>query len=369
MLITAIAMVKNESDIIEYFIRYNLTIFDLVLIFEDNSTDNTFQILDMLSHEFNERLIVLNSNSNQIDSLSQSTISKSLFSLAFKQFKSDVCVPLDADEFIISTANRVVREVLESIELNQLYKASWRTVVLDNYNYGVFEPTKLLYIRDPSLFDESEKIIITKGIWNTNLIPALGNHNLYSIEESANLPSSNIEDLKLLHFPIRSSNQFINKVVSWKLRFRVLSNYQKELDSNYDYFINRYFNQENLDFDLSIVNLHYGKDLRSIKFDNQFDIKSQLVLLNRELPIIETLSKPVMVKLRDNLIDNFINMLSDEGLNIGSRLDYLLYNGFMQAAKSISKRRFLRLPIKARLSIIILKTKYIVKPILEKLYK
>ncbi len=49
--IFSISMVKNESDIIESFVRYNLNIFDGMIILDNHSSDNTLEILNLLKKE------------------------------------------------------------------------------------------------------------------------------------------------------------------------------------------------------------------------------------------------------------------------------------------------------------------------------
>ena len=51
MKITSITMVKNEMDIIESFIRYNINIVDEMIILDNGSTDYTLDILNNLIKE------------------------------------------------------------------------------------------------------------------------------------------------------------------------------------------------------------------------------------------------------------------------------------------------------------------------------
>lgn len=51
MKIVSITMVKNDSDIIESFIRYTLNIVDEVIILDNGSTDDTINIINQLQSE------------------------------------------------------------------------------------------------------------------------------------------------------------------------------------------------------------------------------------------------------------------------------------------------------------------------------
>ena len=46
--IFSISMVKNEMDVIESFVRYNLNILDGMIILDNGSTDDTLKILKLL---------------------------------------------------------------------------------------------------------------------------------------------------------------------------------------------------------------------------------------------------------------------------------------------------------------------------------
>ena len=51
MKIVSITMVKNEMDIIESFIRYNINIVDEMIILDNGSTDYTLDIINNLIEE------------------------------------------------------------------------------------------------------------------------------------------------------------------------------------------------------------------------------------------------------------------------------------------------------------------------------
>ena len=51
MKLISITTIKNEADIIESFVRYHANIFDLMIILNNGSTDDTDDILDKLISE------------------------------------------------------------------------------------------------------------------------------------------------------------------------------------------------------------------------------------------------------------------------------------------------------------------------------
>ncbi|RBQ23405.1 hypothetical protein ALNOE001_09860 [Candidatus Methanobinarius endosymbioticus] len=48
MKIVSITMVKNESDMIESFVRYGLNIFDEMIFLDNGSSDNTLDMLNLM---------------------------------------------------------------------------------------------------------------------------------------------------------------------------------------------------------------------------------------------------------------------------------------------------------------------------------
>lgn len=66
MKIVSITMIKNESDIIESFIRYNLNIFDEMLILDNGSTDDSVNIISKLQDE-NLPVILIKENDRFFD--------------------------------------------------------------------------------------------------------------------------------------------------------------------------------------------------------------------------------------------------------------------------------------------------------------
>ena len=49
--LVGLSMVRNESDVIETFVRHNLTLLDELHIIDHNSSDNTREILTLLKEE------------------------------------------------------------------------------------------------------------------------------------------------------------------------------------------------------------------------------------------------------------------------------------------------------------------------------
>lgn len=213
--IVSIGMVKNEVDIIESHVRYNLNIVDEMLILDNGSTDNTLNILYELQKE-GLSLHIIEDNSRRYE---QATKMNQLLKKAVEEFNADVIVPIDADEFIISSKGGTPRGILENIDPNSYYLAKWKTYVpeFNKDNDEKFIPSKITLCRD-DVFEEFYKAIFPKElVLEYNVELSFGNHELYYDSKYKDVIKSVVNpDLRIAHYPIRSKEQTISKIaVGW----------------------------------------------------------------------------------------------------------------------------------------------------------
>ncbi len=69
--IFSVSMVKNEMDIIESFVRYNLNILDGMIILDNASTDDTLKILNLLKLE-NLPIFIFKDENSEFDKVARS---------------------------------------------------------------------------------------------------------------------------------------------------------------------------------------------------------------------------------------------------------------------------------------------------------
>ena len=213
MKIVSISMIKNESDIIESFIRYNLNIFDEMLILDNGSTDDSVNIINKLQDE-NLPIILFRGGEtffNQNDKLT------GLLKKAIWEYGADIVCPLDADEFISSDITNP-RKIIENIDGDSYYHVSWKTYVAtanDDINIK-FIPSRITHIRDEK-YEAYYKVIIPKNIVNNyDVSIAMGNHDLVFKNQHDKPTPVVIPNLILAHFPLRSTEQCMSKIlVGW----------------------------------------------------------------------------------------------------------------------------------------------------------
>ena len=112
----SINMVKNEMDIIESFLRYHINIFDGMIFLDNNSTDKTLNILNLLKNE-GLPIYIFEDEDEEFDF--QKKMNRILL-IAVEKFKADIIVPLDADEFLISSNKGNPKEILDQSNFQPL---------------------------------------------------------------------------------------------------------------------------------------------------------------------------------------------------------------------------------------------------------
>lgn len=213
--IFSISMVKNEADIIESFVRYHQHILDGMIFLDNMSSDRTPEILKKLREE-GLPIFIFNDNDPEF---TQSKKTTQLMYYSFQQYHPDIILPLDADEFLVSTNHlEHPRDILNKIDLNQLHYINWRTYILngeENKN-ELFIPKRITYARADH--HKTNKKVVVPSIIAEKFSGTLsgGNHKFLLKRGKRKVKINKLKELKLAHFPIRSLEQFKSKMlVAW----------------------------------------------------------------------------------------------------------------------------------------------------------
>lgn len=208
-------MVKNEADVIESFVRYNINIFDGMIILNNGSTDDTLKILKQLQKE-GLSLIILEDKDRKYNLADKMNM---LLKKAVNELDADIIVPLDADEFLITTAGGNPRIILESMGTETYYLAMWKTYIPDfvENKDEKFIPSRMTAVRADKLENFYKAIFPKELVENYNVELTFGNHDLsYESKYKSAIKKINNNDLRIAHFPIRSKDQTISKItVGW----------------------------------------------------------------------------------------------------------------------------------------------------------
>ncbi|MBZ2167090.1 glycosyltransferase family 2 protein [Methanobacterium sp. VT] len=240
-IIFSISMVKNEMDIIESFVRYNVNYLDGMIILDNGSTDSTLKILESLKNE-GLPIFVLEDDTRDFDKILKMN---QLLHKAVEEFNADIIVPLDADEFMLSSKGGSPREFLEKLKSPDYFVAKWKVYVPDFDINGdeKFIPSKITMARDDSSRTGHTlyKVIIPKElVIDYGVQLTRGSHSLVFNPIYKNVLNRVINpDLNIAHFPIRSKEQTISKVaVGW---LNAISSVEKKPNDSFHW--KKIFNQ------------------------------------------------------------------------------------------------------------------------------
>lgn len=211
--IAVISMVKNESDIIESFIRYYAAFADCIIIADHNSDDGTWEIMEKLKAEYP---FLITSRVEQMGYI-QSEIMTNLMESVANDYRADWILPMDADEFLLSEGQDDVRIVLGNCSDNVLL-LPWIDHEVPEACYDRKQCILNLPCRRAIKTRDMNKVIvrgdyIRNGAWRLKQ----GNHGLEAVTPNCDEPSySACDDLVVAHFPFRSKEQYISKnVLGW----------------------------------------------------------------------------------------------------------------------------------------------------------
>lgn len=341
MKIISTSFVKNESDIVESFIRYQLNLVDEMIILDNFSTDNTPEIINSLIDE--GLPIHLINDDNTFDSLDIKMTK--MVHQAVDEYGADLICLLDCDEFIYSTNGEHPRQVLESLDHSKFHLIKWTTYVPspeDDYNIK-FIPKRINHIRD-EFVETFYKVIVPKEIIkNYNVKVDMGNHHL-TIKNKSKEELANYDlDLKLAHFPIRSKEQCMSKVIigwvntvasntdyqPWNGHWRDMF-YKVKADNDISFddlvsFGKRYSLSPKYKDNIDNINISIKKQPMNLEFCNNIEIKyyNKFNFLNNILENNISLAEDVVSLKRE------INVLNGKTGMIKS-IKMKIYNKFLR---------------------------------------
>lgn len=187
--IYAVSVIKNDQDIIESFIRYNMETFDKIILYNDNSTDNTINILKKLKLEgLNIDILSYDKNMTNHDLLNEVLLESC----------PDWIIFLNPDDFLTCDENSP-RDHIYNLNDETHYHVNMRTY-LPLFSEGNYCPNIMKEIRTTSIDKEIRNLFSLKKFKEDN--------NEFI---TTNI-SAEAENLRIARFPIRSQNQLLVKL-------------------------------------------------------------------------------------------------------------------------------------------------------------
>ena len=204
--VVALALVKNEGDIISYWLSHVCALFDLVFIVDHQSTDGTREfLLEVAKSEPKIHLYSFNE-----PGYFQSEIMNQLAAAIVQKYPNVWLFPLDADEFINTVSRDEFLSLLDCQNPEQILLLNWRNCLplFMNDSQGLQPNFPCLFPPHPSVYN---KVALNgKTLAARNYRFMQGNHNLE--DETGRLVLEGLTPfLDLYHLPIRSTEHFALK--------------------------------------------------------------------------------------------------------------------------------------------------------------
>lgn len=254
--VAAIAMVKNESDIIELFVRINARAVDRIYIVDHNSQDATVAIVNQL---VKEGLPVTLQRENQIDHNQAEILTRHIRVIASLN-EYDFILPLDADEFIYCNDAHFGSQLNSEIPDSHCGQIRWATyATIGDAGSHIEAPLYDLFRMRSEEPVQFHKTIIPNEIAKICNLSEGNHYCTYKKQVVAAKPVSAI----LQHVPIRSATQIINKALLGSHRLSIKAGRAPNEGFHWDQLANfvRSRNYNISDQDLSWLARRYTLDL------------------------------------------------------------------------------------------------------------
>lgn len=250
----AVAMVKNECDIIELFIKINLRTFDHLYIIDHGSSDGTPAILDKMQADGHPITVIQLGDIHQTQA---ETVTQVVRDVA-KTGKYDYIMPLDADEFLTPGDDWHWDALDEHLREGGYGLVPWKTFVpVSGDFFGAEAPLHANFRLRSHEPVQYYKVVIPNAVAKSCAISP-GSHALLNAK-----PGSAIEvPLELLHVPVRSSDQILQKAIIGSHTLSIKKNRVKGEGFHWDVMANEIRARNYIldDDDLLRFALGYGVD-------------------------------------------------------------------------------------------------------------
>ena len=217
-----VARVKNGRDIIEPFVRHHAQHFHKLIVFDDESSDGSYQILHQLQRVYRD-LVVLR---QPIIGYMQHKDMMPLLRMAVDKFAADWVAFIDADEFIDTADGMVLTQVLAERQPT-VYRLEWTNFV---YSPDLVKDERDRLLRQrfhlPRPPEAAKLLIHAQFITRTAELGA-GNHSL--MDDGGPVSTQPLDRVRLCHYPLRTAAQYDRASIEIVSLLDRLSQFQREL--------------------------------------------------------------------------------------------------------------------------------------------
>lgn len=216
MKLAAVAMLRNEADIVETFVRHNLRFVDRLWLIDHDSVDATPAILEALKAEGLPLEVGRDpaSGFRQADRLTQ------LARHVLASGAADQVFVLDADELIRAPSRPALEAALDATRDMPSRVARWQVHVAADDATGTPLERLRLRVDAPNLPAMAKVVLGSEFVADARLALAPGNHWILEPDGRERAPVV-LDDVFLAHLPFRSVEQFLAKVINGWLAYKL----------------------------------------------------------------------------------------------------------------------------------------------------
>lgn len=269
--IAAVAMVRNEADIIELFTSHVLALFDEIIIVDHQSDDGTVAFLAALADRFPQVRVLTLFEPSYIQSIAMTHVMRDIPSLRC----ADWVFFLDADEFLPFQTRNAFHRALEEYSACPIISMHWRNVVPAEYWSDVIDITETTQFFLPPAFSPFKKIAFQPSrlkIDQTEV--AQGNHALIDTLSRAELRAFEVK-FHLVHIPIRSGAQLAQKLRQGVRSYQLLGQKRDQEQGMHWHRMTRATSMQNVhNGHLNAMAVNYSEDGQSMAPMNRQDLLS-----------------------------------------------------------------------------------------------
>ena len=273
----AVAMVKNEGDIIRAFTQHVLALFDELIIVDHGSEDGTLEYLTALS-EINQRVELLRlEEPSYIQSVTMTHVIRDRPQIQ----TADWVFFLDADEFLPFEDRASFQAALARMSGCPVLAMYWQNLIPKTYWQGAarIEPDDEFFVA-PTESPYRKIAFQPKRLATDKLVVAQGNHALLHTQNGLEIPAFNA-DFPVLHVPVRSVDQLMLKLNQGVLAYQKIGRTRDAGQGVHWYQMKQATAEASLDADhLNAMADHYSEDkpcLAPLGHDAMLDMGYEVV--------------------------------------------------------------------------------------------
>ena len=236
--IIGVAMVRNEADIIELFIKINSRFFAEIHILDHLSSDHTAAIIQKFQargYPVKYKLLV-----NDGRGFNKAEITTRYIQQVAHEIECDYIMPIDADEFpFLGPAKKLSRVLSEATNACGYCFIPWVTYCPINDDYLSSQAPLYTNFRARDYEPEQYyKVILTRD-FARNVKLSTGNHNIVDAEKYKPRKIKGI----LQHVPVRSAAQISSKAIIGSATVKMTKNLENGACFHWNEMAERILNQ------------------------------------------------------------------------------------------------------------------------------